>query len=218
MVDRNRKECPLCQTSQVHRLEEIDSPVYYICSICKLIYLDQEYLIPPEREKARYDKHRNSLEDAGYVQMFEQFIAQAVLPFVPKGGRTLDFGSGPVPVLQVLLERKGYPTEIYDPFYAPVKIYEGKKYDLITCTEVLEHIYQPQTAFSTFSSSLHAGGILAIMTQFYPSVEQFKSWWYRRDETHVRFYCTETFVWIGRHYPFETVWYNNKNIVILKRL
>lgn len=210
--------CPLCQSNEVMKLQEPASPVYFICRICALIFIHDNFIPTPEKEKQRYDLHQNSLEDAGYVQMFERFLDDFVTPFVHSGVTALDFGSGPVPVLQFLMERREYHTDIYDPYYAPEKVYEGKKYGLITCTETLEHIRNPIETFNLFSSLLSSGGKLAIMTLFHPGIEAFPQWWYRRDPTHIRFYSKETFHWIERHIPFRIVKMNDKNGVTMERL
>ena len=44
---------------------------------------------------------------------------------------------------------------------------------------------------------LQKGGTLAIMTRFYGVEAPFAQWWYRRDPTHVCFYCEETMRWIA---------------------
>lgn len=217
-MSRENQSCPLCRSHNNKEIEGITTPLYFICHNCKLIYMHDEYLIDSDAEKARYDTHNNSLENEGYVTMFERFIEQAILPFVERGAKCLDYGSGPGPVLQYLLEQKGYPTEIYDRYYAPEPIYSGKSYDLITSTETIEHVADAAELWSLFADHLNPGGKLAIMTLFHPDVEAFPRWWYRRDPTHIRFYHPDTYTWICQNYPFKIVWINEKNSICLERM
>lgn len=211
------QHCPLCQSIKVQQIEGIETPLYYRCFVCKLIFIDDAFIPSPEAEKARYDQHHNSLENEGYVTMFRQFLQNSVFPYAKKGATTLDFGSGPVPVLQHLLEEYGYPTDIYDYYYAPHPVYDGKQYDLITSTETIEHIADAKGLWEFFVQHLREGGILSIMTLFYPPVEQFPKWWYRRDPTHIRFYQPDTFAWISENYPLSLVYIDGKNTVCYKK-
>ena len=208
--------CPLCGSTN-NTATAIEEKTYYFCGRCDLAFLAAQFYPSPERERERYLLHNNSLEDRGYVGMFEAFLERAVLPFVGKGVEALDFGCGPAPVLQVLLEKKGIPTDVYDPYFAPELPPAGKKYGLITCTEVLEHVHQPRTVWEFFCQRLQPGGILAAMTAFRPSREEFARWWYRQDFTHVCFYSRETFRWLSRHYPLHLLFLDNKNTVVLER-
>ena len=70
---------------------------------------------------------------------------------------------------------------------------ESKQYDFITCTETAEHFYDPFKEFNTFNDLLKPGGWLGIMTSFLTTDDKFENWYYRRDPTHVTFYCEKTF-------------------------
>ena len=70
-------------------------------------------------EKKRYEQHNNSLEEPGYVNMFENLIELHVRP-LKNVKNILDFGSGPYPVLKILLERKNYQVDIFDPFFLDI--------------------------------------------------------------------------------------------------
>ncbi len=217
-MSEQKQNCPLCDSQNVKEIEGMSTPLYLICNNCRLIYMHDDYIISPESEKARYDTHNNSLENEGYVAMFERFIDQAISPYTEVGVKTLDYGSGPEPVLQYLLQQKGYPTEIYDRYYAPDPVYTGKTYELITSTETIEHVANTAELWSFFEDHLQPGGKLAVMTLFHPGEEQFLQWWYRRDPTHIRFYHPETFAWISRNYPLEILWINEKNSICLAKL
>lgn len=167
---------------------------YFRCLRCSYVYLDRNRLPPPEEEKARYLLHRNDPEDPGYRAYLEDFIRKAVLPYVPPGGRILDFGSGPVPVLARLLSDRGYRVSSYDPFFAPDRPDPADPFDLISLHEVAEHLARPYFELSRLARTLAPGGRLAIRTRFAPEDPgEFRTWWYREDPTHVGFFGSCTF-------------------------
>ncbi len=152
--------------------------------------------------------------------MLEQFIAKSIHPFHPHIQTALDFGSGPGPVLASLLKKRGYDVHVYDPYFAPEKIYFGHTYDLITCTEVLEHLKNPFETLTLLKELLNPGGILAIMTLFHPLqtpvAAQFFQWWYRRDATHISFFTPKTFHYIAKVLNLELMMIDQKNTLSLK--
>lgn len=193
---------------------------YHRCLNCQLIFKDTSSLISDGEAVALYDLHINTLDDPGYVAYFKKFIDKCIVNFVLPTAQGLDFGSGPEPVLAHLLRRDyGFAVDIYDKFYAPVRVFEGKQYDLITATEVVEHLEEPLDYFKLFSDLLKPSGILAVMTQFHPNdVDKFENWHYRRDETHVSFYTPKTMAYIAQRFGFEIVYIDTHKNVAFKKL
>lgn len=182
--------CPVCAAEA----GPVDSaePVYFRCPHCGYVFLDRRSLPDPARERARYELHQNSITDTGYTAMLDGFIDFA-LAQTPQPPRTaLDFGCGPAPVLAELLTRRGIKTDWYDPFFFPNKVYERKTYDLITCTEVLEHLRDPGAVLRLLAGALERGGTLAVMTGFIPQDKPLRDWWYISDFTHIGFFTPES--------------------------
>lgn len=201
-----KKNCILCgsKTKEI-RVKKLGR--YHVCSCCDFISKDKKNYLTLEEEKARYDRHNNSFKDPDYIAYFNDFLDKAVFPFV-KGREGLDFGSGPVPVLgKILSEDYGYDMDLYDLNYAPEKVYQGKKYDLITSTEVVEHLSDPMEVFKLFQSLLKKDGILAIMTTFHDgNLKDFKEWYYIRDRSHKSFYTLKTLEYIGNQVGLEVIY------------
>ena len=183
---------------------------YHYCTHCEFISKDENNIISQQEELGIYNLHNNSIEDPRYVDFFNLFLDDAVLPYANAGKASLDFGSGPSPVLAQILERNhAYQMDIYDLFYAPVKVYEGKTYDLITSTEVVEHLRDPIAYFELFASLLTPDGILAVMTQFHQNDKaHFLNWHYIRDMSHVSFYTPTTMAWIADKIGLRTLYVN----------
>lgn len=169
--------------------------LYYYCNRCQLIWLDEGDIVSRQDEEQRYLEHNNDLNDAGYVNMFNKFLAE-IKPWCI-GQRALDFGSGPGPALAHILTKQGWSVDIYDPYFAPDRDFLTKKYDLITCTEVLEHVQHPFAVWKQLTDCLGSRGTLAVMTHFHFGPVEFKDWWYRRDKTHICFYNRFTMEWIA---------------------
>ena len=198
---------------------------YYYCTKCKFLSRDDQKILPAKQEQNRYLHHTNTLENTGYVDMLKTFIDKSITPFKQNIKTALDFGSGPGPVLSQLLREMGYETDIYDIYFAPGRVYLDKTYDLITCTEVLEHLKDPLETMKMLKDRLNPGGILAVMTLFHPVYEIsstpdqlpcekiFKDWWYRRDPTHRSFFRPETFYHIARLLDLTILMMDQKNTV-----
>lgn len=207
--------CQLCNAA-ARRFETPRSGAYYHCSVCDFIFASRELLLPPAEERDCYEEHNNSIDNEGYVKRFERFIDAAVLPYAKQKSEALDYGCGPGPVLQLLLQRRGFAVDIFDPYFAP-DIPSGKSYDLVTCTEVLEHAYEPHRMWKHLLSLLNPGGHIAIMTVFHLGCENFANWWYKNELTHVCFYSLRTFAWLCDNLPLEWVYDDGRQMITLSR-
>jgi hypothetical protein len=188
------KTCKICGESTREITHTRSNIKYYCCDLCEFIAKDEASIITVEEELSRYEVHNNSMDDPRYVAFFMKFIEEAVIKHCKKDAKGLDFGSGPSPVLaQVFETYYSISMDIYDLFYSPEKIYKDKHYDLITSTEVVEHLKNPLEYFRLFKGLLEKEGILSLMTLFHPKDEaEFLDWHYIRDTTHISFYTQKT--------------------------
>jgi len=208
--------CPICRGPRERFIPTGDGRSYLSCPHCRLIQLEEAHHLSPEKQKKRYEQHRNSPDNPGYVQMFEAFLKAGVDPFVGKAGRVLDFGCGPEPVLAGLLEGRGHRVDRHDLFFHPDEAYRTRSYDAITLTEVLEHVTDPLGTLRALSERLAPGGVLALMTLFHPDDRaKFADWWYRRDPTHVSFYTVKTLGELSGALGMKVLFSDAKNIIVL---
>ncbi len=207
--------CKICSSST--ELLLIGDSEYHTCSNCGFISLSEGFYPEFEDARERYLLHNNSIENAGYVAMLENFISSCVEPFVAEGSRVLDFGSGPQPVLAELMRRRGWDVDIYDIHFAPERSYENKSYDIITSTEVFEHLVEPKDVMRKLVGLLNVGGMLAIMTSFHPEdPEIFRNWRYRMDSTHLCFFARRTMVHMAQIFRLDVLLMDDKNLSVLK--
>lgn len=187
-------ECKICGAPTRKFYDKQFDNDYFYCASCEFIARDEEKIVNQTMEKSTYDQHQNTYENEGYVNMFKDFLDRAVMPYVREGKSGLDFGSGPGPVLSQLLSKEyKYDMAIYDLYYAPQTTYKNTTYDLLTCTEVVEHLKDPLSYFKHFKELVKPGGVIGIMTLFHPRDDsKFCDWHYRRDMTHIAFFTPKT--------------------------
>lgn len=182
--------CRICQSETKECVHPDNGHVFHDCLNCRFVSKDPGDYLSPEKEFDQYEQHENSIHDPSFVAFFERFLQAAVFPYVSDGKKAFDFGSGPSPVLAQLLERDyEYDVTIYDLFYAPEKTYKDKTFDVITTTEVMEHVPDPIEVFKELKAVMKEDSILAVMTLFRPDdSEAFFEWPYLCDFTHISFF------------------------------
>ncbi|SDK26618.1 class I SAM-dependent methyltransferase [Microbulbifer yueqingensis] len=188
--------CPLCGHPAAQPYHRDNFRSYHQCAVCALVFVPEQFQLSATDERAYYDLHENSLEDAGY----RRFLARCAAPLVealPPASRGLDFGCGPAPLLASMLSEAGHRVELYDAFYAPDRCVLKGEFDFIVATEVVEHLSRPGEVLGLLWSRLREGGILALMTKLVISPERFAQWHYIRDPTHICFFSRETLRWLA---------------------
>jgi hypothetical protein len=207
--------CSLCFSNHTKPFFEADRRTYFLCPSCSLLFLPEAYWPSAEEERARYDKHQNSPDDNGYVA-FLNMMAVPLVKLLAPGAKGLDYGSGPSPVLSDILNKKGYPTQHYDPVYFP-DLPKGP-YDFIVSTEVFEHFRFPREEIQYLRKLLPAGGFLGIMTSLWDEKTFRDNWHYRRDITHLCFYNLKTIEQICGDFDFKLTWTDHERVHILRKL
>lgn len=213
---RVRSHCPLCGAVAHGAITTGDAREYFRCAGCALVFLHPAQRLSAADEKARYELHRNDPADADYVAFLRR-LADPIAARLQPGARGLDFGCGPAPVLSQLLTGSGLPCAAYDPFFHPNESLLRERYDYVVCSEVVEHAHDAAAMFATLHSLLRPGGVLGVMTRFYPECDAFGDWWYRRDPTHVCFYNEASMRWITTRHA-STVDFPCANIAIFTML
>ncbi len=214
-------QCPLCHnTDKILDYAADKKRCYLQCSVCNLVFVSPEFLPSPTQEKQEYDLHENSIEDEGYVN----FLAKVLTPLSQciashnKPIKTgLDFGCGPAPVLASLLQKKDIEMSTYDLFYDNRPDVLSRQYDLITCTEAIEHFHHPHIEWALFNRIILPGGILAIMTKRVIDKARFDNWHYKNDPTHVSFFSESTFRFLATRDGYSVSFPANDVALLIKQ-
>lgn len=192
----DRFACPLCDDEGKPLFKTEEGREYVTCSRCGLVWMTPEGRLSLDDEKAHYDTHENSPEDLRYRRFLDQ-LWQPLKSRLNPNASGLDYGSGPGPTLHLMAREDGFDCEPFDPFFAPDWHRLEQPYDFITCSETAEHFHRPREQFKQLHTMLNPGGWLGLMTQRLSGIDEFPSWFYHRDPTHVCFYQDGTFKWIA---------------------
>lgn len=207
--------CPLCHDPDTRPFATAHHRSYFDCSTCRLVFLDPTQRLGPDAERAHYLTHENNPDDPRY----RDFLDRLALPLIEKlapGAQGIDIGSGPGPTLANMLNERGFPTAIFDPYFAPNPSALERTYDFVTATETVEHFYQPALEFVRLDNLLRPGGILAIMTEMVQDERPFNQWHYPRDPTHVSFYRAATLEWIASRFDY-TLETPRRNVALFQK-
>lgn len=216
MNSMNMIDCPLCahphnaQLFFADRLRE-----YRQCPNCLLVFVPSQWHLSAANEKAEYDLHDNRMDDDGYAHFLAR-LAQPLLPRMPANSICLDYGCGPAPLLARLLSNHQHQVSLYDPFYADDPQALKQQYDVITCSEVIEHFRQPGLEFARLFSLLKPNGILGLMTKRVRDQTAFSRWHYKNDPTHISFFSETTLIWLADRYQCAVDFVDN-DVAILTR-
>lgn len=165
--------------------------------------MDSTAWLNPAQERVVYELHNNQPDDPGYRAFLNKLITPLLVKLTESDTQGLDFGCGPGPVLAQMLAQQGVAMELYDPMFYPDSHVLAQQYNVITCTEVAEHLHAPGETFALLNRCLKPGGWLAVMTCFQTDDRRFEHWYYRRDPTHVVFYREETMAWIAARWGWQ---------------
>jgi len=207
--------CPLCafgNYSEFHRDARLS---YRQCPCCKLVYVPVAERLSAEAEKAEYDLHQNDCDDPGYRRFLSR-LSHPLIERLQPGASGLDFGCGPAPALAAMLNDAGYVMSHYDPFYADCPTALTRRYDVITASEVVEHLHQPGEELDRLWSLLRPRGWLGIMTKRVIDRQAFSRWHYKNDPTHVCFFSEATFNWLGAHWGSAAL-FVDKDVVLFQK-
>lgn len=200
-------QCLLCTHSSTLLTVDV-----YQCSHCDLVFKAKHLHLNSTEEKKRYSHHQNQGDDPGYLA----FLDRVLIPlkqFLPMNYEALDFGCGPGPILARNLNAK-----FYDPFFFPDHNLLTQTYDVVTCTEVVEHFYDPQKSWNQLMSLVKPGGVLAIMTQLMTEETDYQKWWYKNDPTHVVFYSEKTMDYFKKTFHCQELYNDHHSVVIFRKL
>jgi len=215
-IQRPQKmNCLICGAKSIKLILEEENRVYWRCEFCLFISLDNKFRLSPSEEKYRYEQHNNNIHDENY----RLFLSKLFKPLKDKlkiEAKGLDFGCGPGPALAEMFKEEGFRMDLYDPFFFNNSIVFNRAYDFITCTEAIEHFFEPIKEFKKIDALLIKKGFVGVMTNFLSDEKDFSQWYYRKDPTHVAFYSPKTLEVIASmmNWTYEIP---EKDVVIFKK-
>jgi hypothetical protein len=201
-------DCPLCASLKAEVFQHSENRDYCHCQRCDLIFVPKKFHLSVEKEQEIYSHHQNNPQDSEY----RKFLARCLQPIQSqlKPGMTgLDFGSGPGPTLHLLLGELGVDTVNYDVYFDNQPHLLESCYDIVTCTEVIEHIALAVRHWSLLFNLVKPNGVLSIMTKRHQGLEKFKHWHYKLDPTHIVFYSEHSLNWVANQWRMQLELYQD---------
>jgi len=172
-----------CVEAKGKQLSLSGIPIFYRrCSACGFLFTDMF-------DDWSTDAFLQNIYNAQYVQVDPDFEAlrptsNAKMIARAFGGaresiRIVDYGGGNG-LLASLLEKEGFQTATYDPFYADSSTLPAERFDLVTCFEVMEHVAFPDKILAEMVSLLKTEGAIMFSTLLQPSdfAQMGLNWWY----------------------------------------
>jgi hypothetical protein len=180
VVDFNRH----CSEDRIGKLPLSGHGVYYRrCADCGFLFTD----FLDDWTPAEFAAH---IYNADYVRVDPDYagargrqnaqIVAATFPTNREGISLLDFGGGNSSLVTHLRDQGFAACDMFDPFSAEHGVLPGRKYNLVTCYEVLEHVTDPAGCVRMIAESLGEEGLVIFTTLIQPA--DFDrlglSWWY----------------------------------------
>ena len=159
-------KCIVCESGLIESFYTSDKKKHWKCNTCAAKFLDTIHYVDEETEKGRYLEHKNIIDDPGY----RKFLSKLSDPLKDKlspNSKGLDFGCGHGPALEDMLKSDGFEVDLYDPFFFPNQDIFTKQYDFITCTETVEHFFNPCEEFKTLDKLLLHWWLVGCDDRFY---------------------------------------------------
>jgi len=248
--------CKFCGSSKVKPIKTVQSPyinykyTLYQCNNCKCRFFDvKEHNVDIEsiyeEHSVRYNKTLVDFKKRFYwtrqTQRIRKVLGKKPLSVLDIGCRTGDFLLHfPNSIIREGVELSKGSTEIAQS--RGLTIHQGfienitlnRRYSVVTCYAVLEHLVYPLVCLDKFSNIVSPGGILVIMI---PTHECFKRWvidrftsirwWMYSPPEHLNFfsrhfldqYLTErNFILVSRYWTSGGMFNPLKNIPLIGRI
>lgn len=160
--------CPACK-NQSYQLFIKNETTYFECSMCNTVHSGP--LDNSGKVGGGFEEERNQNENHIRLERFSDLLYSLN---VTDTGRVLDFGCGHGMLVRYLLE-SGFDADGYDKFNPDFDSFEpGKKYDIVSMVEVIEHLSSPFEELDTIRELLTKDGVLYIETSFVDVANQEK--------------------------------------------
>jgi hypothetical protein len=208
-------KCILCGNPDLVLYYKNSKRDFLECSICGLVFVPENQHLNSSDELKRYNTHQNNPQDKRYRNFLNR-IFRPMNDLISPGSKGLDFGSGPGPTLSLMFSECGHEMNIYDHYFANDSSVFEKKYDFITATEVVEHLFDPLSELDLLWSCLKHGAYLGIMTSLLKDKDSFPKWYYKDDETHVTFFSKKTFQWLQKKWN-SSLNFVSESVIIYKK-
>ncbi|MDK2123543.1 class I SAM-dependent methyltransferase [Chitinimonas sp. DQS-5] len=187
---------------------------YVQCSRCLFTFAPACYQWSPEQFAQKVYNEDYVKYDPDYVEARPRFVAGKIMnSFDPEFGRTLrhlDYGGGNG-LMSACLREQGWNSRSYDPFVnRDVEMDTLGEFDLITVTEVFEHVPDPLQLVVDLATLIKDDGVVIFTTLLADNdvkVGQPLNWWYAAPRNgHISLYSALSLVVLGARVGLKYHW------------
>jgi 2-polyprenyl-6-hydroxyphenyl methylase/3-demethylubiquinone-9 3-methyltransferase len=189
-----------CLRHQQHVLPRANVPVpYHRCATCGFLFTAAFDRFTPDDFRRYIYNEQYILADPEYAEARPRRSAEFVARILPaaKGLRILDYGGGNGVHAQTLRTLGFANIEVYDPFVEQFSRRPQGQFDLVTCSEVVEHSPDPRGVLGELCDLIHDDGMIFFTTLLQPpDIHQLgTSWWYLAPRNgHVSLFTTDALI------------------------
>lgn len=222
-------DCSLCKSLSIEFIDKINNYKLYHCLNCDVIFLNPQ---PSNREidNNNLSFYESIESENAYFKMKEEMFRRAekcvqILKKYSENGTLLDIGCS-YGFYLTIFKKRGYKTFGIDISekalnYAKKTLklsvkrgkidnfsVKGKKYDIITLFDVIEHLANPKKTISKISQMLKKDGIIVIQTPNYPSIVSRltrEKWFWLLIPQHLFLYSTRSLKFLLANNGFSVI-------------
>lgn len=172
------RSCPSCQSQEAIRSGEKNGFQMFVCKHCQTLFTDR---LPVFEEAEDYDDYYSE-SNLQVPEIIRRRVGEIIDGFAPyrKNNRLLDIGFGAGIILQIAKEKgwEVYGVEVSKPAVEQARrlgfdVFQGelseakypKQYfDVITASEIVEHLPKPKELFEEVARILRPGGLFWATT------------------------------------------------------
>ncbi|MFP5248654.1 MAG: class I SAM-dependent methyltransferase [Acidobacteriota bacterium] len=171
-----------CEDRNGLRLPVTGSPIYYRrCGQCGFLFTDafdhwdrEDFLGNIyNQDYGRVDPDYAGARAAANAAMVRQLFGGSVI-----NPAALDYGGGDGSLARILGESGFAVAHTYDPFVPEHATPPARRYNLVTCFEVLEHTPTPMETAAAIASFLDDDSMILASTLLQPAGGADTDWWY----------------------------------------
>lgn len=182
MTDVKHRNCPSCQSRKAAVAGEKNGFHLFVCRDCQTLFTER---LPVFAEAENYDDYYTAA-NLQVPEVISKRVGEIIDGFAPyrQTNRLLDIGFGAGTILQIAREKdwEVFGVEVSEPaveqaeksgftvFHGELEAarYPNHYFDVVTASEIVEHLPEPQSLFNEVARILRPGGLFWATT---PSVQ-----------------------------------------------
>lgn len=190
--DRNNSNQPIVN----------DTPVeYHKCNKCHCVLCLDMLTWSPEKLGKEVYNDSYPLFDPDYISTrpanYAKYLTDTIPAIFRSKIRHLDYGSG-TGVMSNILKSSKWDSEGYDPFSSPNR--PNRKFNFITCIEVLEHSTNSFNTLEDIVSMLDSNGVLMLSTLLSDKSTTIDWWYIGARNGHINIMSKESMLILAKKY------------------